>query len=450
MKKSNVKRIHKRKMTIQGITTQGITTQRVTTQRITTQNITAQRITTHKRGIAAAIMIVCILLLCKALPSVAQAKSPNSVYTITVSSKPCDKSAKYTTYNKYTKAYYTILSYLKKLENEGGGTLILEKGVYKITNTLYIPSNVTIRLKDGVKLVKGTKTGTSKFGASHSIIQLCSSVSSVKKGVYRKYKGEANIAIIGEGKAEIDLNYDEDTIGIMMCHNSSITISNIIFSNMYSGHFIELDASKDVTITKCTFQNHKNSPKNNKEAINIDTPDKVTNGFHADWSSYDKTPNKNITISDCTFKDLERAIGTHKYSENKLHENVQILNNVISNCDQDAIRVMNWDKPVIKGNTISNVADKKAGLRAILISGVIDPQISDNVFRKVSRPIQIIPWKNDGDGREYDIIYNVISADCIELMKNNVLEECDENFIRFNKTYNEYRENTEKIPVGMN
>ncbi|MDD3172751.1 MAG: right-handed parallel beta-helix repeat-containing protein [Herbinix sp.] len=409
-----------------------------------------KRIKVPRRGIVTVMIIACIFSVCKTMPFVVQAKSLSSVYTITTTSKPCDKSANYTTYNKYTRYYYTITSYLKKLENTGGGTLILEKGVYKITNTLYIPANVTIKLKDGVKIVKGTKTGTSKFGASHSIFQMCSNSNSVKKGAYRKYNGESNIAIVGEGKAEIDLNYDVDTVGIMMCHNSSITISNIIFSNMYSGHFIELDASKDVTITKCTFQNHKDSPNNNKEAINLDTPDKVTNGFHAEWSSYDKTPNKNITISDCTFEDLERAIGTHKYSENKLHENVQILNNVISNCDQDAIRVMNWEKPVIKGNIISNVADKKAGMRAILMSGVIDPQISENVFKKVSRPIQIIPWKNDGDGSEYDIIYSVISTECIELMKNNVLEECDENFIRYNKTYNEYKENTEKIPVGIN
>ena len=110
-------------------------------------------------------IIACILSICKAMPIAVQAKNQSSVYTIKTTSKPCDKSANYTTYNKYTRYYYTILSYLKKLEAEGGGTLILEKGVYKITNTLYIPSNVTIKLKDGVKITKGTKTGTSKFTA---------------------------------------------------------------------------------------------------------------------------------------------------------------------------------------------------------------------------------------------------------------------------------------------
>ncbi len=400
------------------------------------------------RSITALIMLVTILWVNNEVQDVAQAASKSPVYTITTTTKPCDKSNTYTTYNKYTKQYYTLLSYLKKLEAKGGGTLILKKGVYTITNTLYIPSNVSIILKDGVRIVKGKKTGTSKFEPSHSIFQLCSNSNSTKKSAYSKYNGESKIEIMGEGTAKIDLNFDEDTVGIMMCHNSNITISNITFSNMSSGHFIEMDASKDVTITKCTFQEHKDSPMNNKEAINIDTPDKATNGFHADWSSYDKTPNKNVTISDCTFHNLERAIGTHKYSENMLHENIQILNNDISNCDLDAIRVMNWDKPIIKGNTITNVADKKTGLRAILISGVIDPQISENVFTKVSRPIQIMPWKNTGDGSDYDIIYNSISDECIELMKNNKLEDCDEYFIRYNKTYNEYTKDTQKIPVG--
>lgn len=374
-------------------------------------------------------------------------KASRKVYKITTSTKPCDSSVKYSTYNKYTKDYYTLLSYLKKLEKEGGGTLVLSKGTYTITNTLYVPSNVTIKLKDGVKIVKGKKSGTSKFTASKSIFQFCGYSKSSKKGVYKKYDGESNISLIGEGTVRIDMNYDEDAVGIMMCHNRNIKITGITFQNMYSGHFIEMDASKNVIVKNCTFKNHKDSYNNNKEAINLDTPDKSTNGFYADWSSYDKTANENVTISDCVFKDLERSIGTHKYSQNKLHTNVQILNNTITNCDQDAIRIMNWEEPIIKGNTITNVGNKKTGLRAILISGVINPQISDNVFKSVSRPMQIIPWKNIDDGDEYDIIYSSISDACLEIMKNNDLIDGDEYFIRYSKDYNEYKKNTDKIPL---
>lgn len=404
-----------------------------------------------KRIIKMKNLLMAILMISILIPTINIAKpiqASGKVYKITTKTKPCDSSAKYSTYNKYTKHYYTLLSYLKKLEKEGGGTLELSKGTYTISNTLYVPSNVTIKLKDGVKIVKGKKSGTSKFTASKSIFQFCGYSKSSKKGVYKKYNGESNISIIGEGSAVIDMKYDKDAVGIMMCHNRNIKIKGITFQNMYGGHFIEMDASDNVSIENSTFKNHKDSTNNNKEAINLDTPDKNTNGFHADWSSYDKTPNKNVTIVNCTFKDLERSIGTHKYSQNKLHTNVKIINNKMINNDQDAIRVMNWEEPIIKGNTITNVGDKKAGLRAILISGVINPQISGNVFEEVSRPIQIIPWRNTGDGKEYDIIYNSISDACLEIMKDNILIDGDEDFIRYSKEYNEYKLNTEKIPLN--
>ena len=178
----------------------------------------------------------------------------------------------------------------------------------------------SIKLKSGVKIIKGKNSGTSKFTASKSIFQFCSNTKSSKKGVYKGYNGENNIQLIGEGTATINMNYDEDAVGIMMCHNRDVKISGITFQNMYSGHFIEMDASKNVTVLNCTFKNHRDSVNNNKKAINLDTPDKNTNGFHADWSSYDKTPNENVLIQKCTFKDLERSIGTHKYSQNKLHK----------------------------------------------------------------------------------------------------------------------------------
>ena len=42
-------------------------------------------------------------------------------------------------YNKNTKNWLQLQYYLKKLQN-GGGKLVLKKGTYKISNTLYVPS----------------------------------------------------------------------------------------------------------------------------------------------------------------------------------------------------------------------------------------------------------------------------------------------------------------------
>ena len=144
-------------------------------------------------------LLFTLLIVCIIIPNIhtaISARASGKVYRITTNTKPCDSSAKYTTYNKYTKHYYTLLSYLKKLEEEGGGTLELSKGTYTITNTLYVPSNVTIKLKDGVKIIKGKKSGTNKFTASKSIFQFCGYSKSSKKGVYKQYDGESNISLI--------------------------------------------------------------------------------------------------------------------------------------------------------------------------------------------------------------------------------------------------------------
>ena len=88
-------------------------------------------------------------------------------YKISTKTIPVDK--KYTkskNYNTNTKHYYMLKSYLEKLEKDGGGTLVLEKGTYQITNTLCIPSNVTIRLRKGTVLKKISSTKSKNLKAS--------------------------------------------------------------------------------------------------------------------------------------------------------------------------------------------------------------------------------------------------------------------------------------------
>lgn len=367
----------------------------------------------------------------------------NVSYTITPSSKPYEKLyTNYTTYNKYTKHYYVLRSYLEQLESVGGGTLVLTKGTYTITNTLYVPSNVTIQFEDGTVIKKGTKTGTTKFSASNSIFQMIAPSKSTKENVYGKYNGETNIKFIGTGTVIIDMKYKKDCVGLIFGHNTNITVSGITFQNMYSGHFIELDASKNVTIENNTFQNYKESTSGSKEAINIDTPDLKTEGFSSKWSKFDCTPNQNVLIQNNVFDNLERAIGTHKYSEEKYHNKVQILNNKISNIQTDAIRMMNWTNSIIEGNEIDTVVGE--GDRAILGSGVKNPTICNNIFKNVPRSIQMLPWKNSDAGEEYSVTYNVITKLNVTTMMNNKLINVSETFIRINKTYGIFDADTDK------
>ncbi|HWT27564.1 MAG TPA: right-handed parallel beta-helix repeat-containing protein [Mobilitalea sp.] len=367
------------------------------------------------------------------------------IYTVKASSKPYkDKYETYSTYNTKTRQYYMLRSYLEQLEKDGGGSLVLTAGTYNITNSLYIPSHVTIHFEDGVIIRKTEQTGTSKMVSAKSLFQLAAPSKSGTAGAYGGYKGVTDIKLVGKGTAVIDMGFVKDSIAVVLGHNTNVLISGITFENMEGGHFIELDASQNVTIENNKFLHHKPSDTGIKEAINIDTPDKSTGGFHFIWTNYDCSPDKDILIRNNTFDDLERAIGTHKYSGGKYHENVQIINNKISNLDSDAIRILNWKNPVIKGNDIRKVSGKTGNNRAVLASGVINPTITGNTFSNAPRPIQIMPWKNSGGGSQYAITYNQVSSTNINLMLKNHLINVGETFIRVNKTYNVFDQNTVK------
>ena len=158
---------------------------------------------------AVGLMVVVLLLITAiawGMPISSAGLAEKVRYTISPTTKPANPSMlKYTTYNKYTKHYYLLRSYLEKLEKKGGGTLVLKKGTYTVTNTLYVPSNVKIVMKDGVSMIKGKKTGTAKFSAAKSIFQFIRPSKSSESGVYGKYNGEKNISMIGEGTVTIDM-----------------------------------------------------------------------------------------------------------------------------------------------------------------------------------------------------------------------------------------------------
>ncbi|MER2263391.1 MAG: right-handed parallel beta-helix repeat-containing protein, partial [Psychrobacillus sp.] len=218
-------------------------------------------------------------------------------YTINPTSDTYNhKFESYPTYNSHTKHYYLLRSYLEQLEKINGGTLIIEKGTYTVSNVLFVPSNVTVKLEDGAKLVNSDKTGTSELDADKSLFHLIRPSLGKEEGVYGKHEGEKNISFIGAGTATMDLNFDKDAIAIIAGHNKNLKIENIHFTNMYSGHFIEIDATQNAVISNNKFTNSKASPTEIKEAINIDTPDKLTNGWSSAWSKFDKTPNNNMLI----------------------------------------------------------------------------------------------------------------------------------------------------------
>jgi len=356
-----------------------------------------------KKVLGFAILLIALCFI--PVPAGEAAKTATKSYTVTTKSKPSKTYTNLSTYNKYTQYYYVFKELLKDCEKNGGGNITVKKGTYTITNILCIPSNVTLTLEDGATMKKGDKTGTSSLKTNKSIFQLIKPSKLKATGYYSKYNGEKNIKIIGKGNATIDLQSVPSSIGIILGHNQNISISGITFKNLNAGHFIEMDASENVSITDCSFLESIESPKHNKEAINIDTPDPLTGGFTCAWSAQDKTPNKNITINNCIFKNIDCAVGTHRYSQaqgadgkystNLYHTGIKITNSKFYNMRSYVFDVINWKDVEISNCEISEGSYTKQR-EYTLPTGEkrIDPWIQHNTVLRL-KGISNLTFKNN-------------------------------------------------------
>lgn len=306
-------------------------------------------------------------------------------YSITPTTKPLDNygvgTANYTSKTKHT---YLLNSYMKKFETTKGGTLVLTKGVYNLSNVVYIPSNVTVILNDGVTIKKIYATDVKGLNPAAYMLAFApfskrsAGASDRSKGI-KEYAGTQNSHIIGKGNATINANGAASGNfkfnGIVFGHNKNCSVKNINFigKDGVSGHYMEVDATLDCVISGNNFSGGNTA---GKEAINLDTPDDLTKGFTAKWSSLDCTRNYRLNITNNKFSNMTVAIGTHAYSYGKPHKFTSITNNTFTNVNEKVIQPMNWKNTTITGNTFNGSVSKAV----IHVRGINDLVIHDNTF----------------------------------------------------------------------
>ncbi len=357
--------------------------------------------------------------------------SAKGKYTVKPQTKPVSSSyTKLSTYNKNTKQYYMLKSYLEQLEKSGGGTLTLKKGTYKIPCTLYVPSNVTINLKKGVVLKKTKKTGTKKLKATASMFELVTPAKSGKKNKVKKYTSSSGVVFNGVKNAVINMNNIADAAAIVMGHNKKITVSGITFKNMNGEAFITMAASKNVTVDKCTFTGYQTAGSSTEQyAVRLEIPDETTGAFAYSWSKYDKTVNKNINIRNSTFAGLYSAVGSEKYTEGVFHSKINITGNTFKNMSGNVIKVLNWSESDISSNTFDNVALGEGIFSGVYACGSKKLVISGNRFDKVARPIYYAPAVNTGMGSTYKETKNILDADSIIKLETNIVTNAKEYYV---------------------
>lgn len=360
-----------------------------------------------------------------------ETRAEAKTYTIGPKTAPCSSAYKRKPYyNTYTKNYYTIQSYLTKLGSKGG-TLKLKKGTYSIPCTLYVPSNVTIQCKSGVKLKKTKKTGTTKLKSSKFMFQLLPESKSGAKRTVSGYKASRNVKITGSGTVTIDLGKVSEATGIYAGHAKNITVSGIRFKNKKGGSYIWIEGSQNVTVKKCKFYaGAAKSGLKNRFAIRLENIHPNTNTFSGAWSKLDNTVNKKVTISDNTFSGQDYAIGTSKNTTAQkasgeatvyYQTGIKIADNSFTDTVKYAVYAMDWKKPSITGNKMTLKSSEKKSNCMVKGLGVYNPTIQTNTIESCHYAFIFDTAKNSGKGSALPVNKSVLESAYIKKMNNNTL-----------------------------
>lgn len=143
---------------------------------------------------------------------------------------------------------------------------------------------------------------------------------------------------------------------LKFAHARNVTVSNAAFKNCCNAHHIGFAGCSNVNITNCTFDGHyatSANTDNNMEAVQLDIleeshfPDQMP-------QSYDYTMSENVTVTGCTFNNVDRGVGSHSAFSGKYIDNVNITNNTFNNVDGYAVITSNYRNVNISFNTINN------------------------------------------------------------------------------------------------
>ncbi len=241
------------------------------------------------------------------------------------------------------------------------------KGEYHINTTLNIFSNTELYLDEKTTLVQDAPKGQNivkagDFSQKHIL-----------------YNGFRNIKIDG-GKWDMQFN---GSCAMRFGHCTNLSINNVNITNILDAHHIEAAAVDTLSITDSTFTSSLRRGSNSCEAIQLDIlhDSKHFPGFE----EFDDTPNKNVTISGCTFSNLHSGIGTRSAVVSKYFDNFVIENNKFENIREKAISCFNYKNSKIINNTFTNVN-----------SGICFEYLPNNFFGAYSQRMYIANDKSIG------------------------------------------------------
>lgn len=261
----------------------------------------------------------------------------------------------------------------KKASAKNKYVIKVKKGSYKLSHHLCIYGNTTIDLS-GVKL-KATKRG------GH-MIKVGASSKDKKKGYAYK-----NITIKG---GDLNNNGNKAT-AILVGHAKNVKLQNVKVHNSKDAHLMEVAGVDGLLIEKCAFydqsQNKKTRPRT-LEAVQLD----ILVNTHMKQYRSEVLPTKNVTVRNCSFNNVPRAVGSHTTFLNCYTTNVKILNNTFTNCKSSAVQTRGFVNCLIEGNTIKGtprgiVVETISETGTYLASTAVkEGKVASKVSRKYKKP----------------------------------------------------------------
>ena len=244
-------------------------------------------------------------------------------------------------------------------------TIVIPAGTYKISGTLEVYPYTTIKA-DGATIISSNPKGTMVIGLHYDGEgKICLKEEACDHGEYSQIY---NVKVEGGTWDRNDADGTQDNQIFSFRHGQEISIKNAILQNC-TNHMLNLSGVKNAMVENVTFKNHAAyTNKEDKEfwsdytpgdrnrfsgieAIHLDymTKDGETAGY-----PFDKTPCRNITVSNCTFDRVFAGIGTHRRIEQggQKADTITVKNNTFKNVEFACVDAFDFNKLTITDNSI--------------------------------------------------------------------------------------------------
>lgn len=138
-----------------------------------------------------------------------------------------------------------------------------------------------------------------------------------------------------------------------IAHGDGLLFSHVSFLNNYNSHHVEIAACRNTVFDGCTFSGQTSDyKKSSSEALQIDILEEQSH--FSGFSAYDGTMNQNITVKNCTFRNVVCGVGTRSAFVGKYQKNITITRNRFEGIGAAAIVCTNFIHAKITDNTIKN------------------------------------------------------------------------------------------------